>query len=183
MTIRWVVYSIFLVFVLVSSLASSCLRAKKTEPKPEWLAIAELQPNTRISPDFLVQPDFPTPISAWGLPEKKSLEGKYTAAKIEKNSVIDSATLSTLPHLQAEKDTALLVFSVQGLGSSAAILNAGCKVYVCEAEKSCSEAPYTVVAVLGKPEISEVVIQASKADADTLVKLSKPQLRLASLPW
>jgi hypothetical protein len=179
---RWVSGSLFFVLVTAGSLLSWYMRGAKSPPEAVWVSSTVLEPNTRISQRHLKKPDFPTPAAAWNLPEESTLEGKYTTSQIPKGARLSADNLSSLPHIAEEKEQVLLFYDTTGLGSAAAHLNSGAKVYVCDVDKPCEGGPYRVEAVLGKPDSYMVVIRVANTRADSLRKLSKPYLRLAALP-
>lgn len=176
---RWIIFVVFLAAVGISGYLR---QPQSAAPEAAWKATVMLEKNTRISRIHLKKPDLPTPASAWNLPEPAILEGKYAIHQIKKDARVTADQLSATPNIPEVKDTALFFYNTQDLGSAQEQLNTGATLYVCDIEKSCDPTPYPIEAVLGKEKPYTVVLRVPKPKVDDLRKLTKVQLRLASLP-
>jgi hypothetical protein len=182
MKTRWIIYFVFLLLVTVGSVLTSHPWHAQPPIKASWLATRYLARNTRISSEHLRKPAFPNPVAAWGLPDEKDLEGKYVTEDIGKDAEVSTSSLSDFPLIQAETNKALLFYSVKDLGTAGANLNAGAQVFVCETDAACDKGPYKVEAALGTSDTSAIAIRVPNAEADSLLKFKKPQIRIAALP-
>jgi hypothetical protein len=180
MTHRWVVFGVFIVLV---GLVAWYKNPEASPAPPGYVAVREIQMNTRLSRDHWSFNKGATPLDSWGLPKPEELLGKYARVRISGGQVIRPDQLADVPMLRPKAGTVLLGFESTDLGPAASLLNAGSEVYVCDKENlSCPGGPYLVEAILGKPESPFAIIRATLAQDAELRKISKPKLRLAELP-
>lgn len=185
----------FLMLVLGTSKAAQCLGKGSKAPLAIWQSSTDIVLNTRITKRHLQQPDFPTPASSWGLPKIDSLEGKYVVCErnahpkevnkivcIGKAKEVTAQQLSSVPILTYAEGTELLFFRDQNLTAQASQINAGGRVYVCEADHPCNGQTYAVETILMESNSIVVVIRVSNSEAVTIRKLVKPTLQIAAVP-
>lgn len=178
MIIRW---AFFLVFV--GTLVGFSFSMRKKSREAEYLAARTLPMNTRVNSNLWTLQKGENPAALWRAPKPEDLAGKYVKSEIKEGSAITLANLSEFPKLTYSSDLVPFTFNFGDLGSLAAVLNAGAKVYVCDQETLlCAGGPYEVKALVGRVDSQLVLIYLNSNEADDVRRIKKPILRIAVLP-
>lgn len=177
---RWIAFAIFLVAVMILCGVRCILKGSVSSP--EWVAAVDLPINTRISTNHLRKPVSAAPAHSWGLPKTDTLVGKYTKSHIPNGGEVVQGDLGLFPHVAEQQGTTLVSLRAPDLSGLAPYVNAGAKVYVFAPETTNIYGPYKIEAVLANLDSPTLLIRASNSEAGDLLKLAKPELRLAGLP-